>query len=266
MTSAAAQTADHLGYEVHGAVAVLALRRPPMNVLDRQLQDEVAQAARRADADPRVRAVVVHGGPKVFAAGADVKEMVEWSAAEAAAAAPQLHAAFDAVAAVSKPTVAAIAGYALGGGLELALACDLRIAGDNAKVGLPEILLGIIPGAGGTQRLARLVGPARAKDLIFTGRFVAAQEALALGIVNRVVPPDEVLGSAMELAGRLAQGAPLALAAAKRAVEAAADLDLAAGLRTEQQEFAALFGTQDQQIGMRSFLTDGPGKAEFVGR
>jgi enoyl-CoA hydratase len=260
------RAADHLQYEVIDAVAVLTLDRPPMNALNRQLQDEFATAARRADADPAVRAVVIHGGPKVFAAGADVKEMADWTEQEAAAAAPGLHADFDAVAAIGKPTIAAITGYALGGGLELALACDLRIAGDNAKLGLPEILLGIIPGAGGTQRLTRLIGPARAKDLIFTGRFVDAQEALTLGIVNQVVPPDEVLGAAMALARRLAAGAPHALGAAKRAVQAATDLELADGLAVEQREFAGLFATQDQQIGMRSFLANGPGKAEFTGR
>ena len=168
--------------------------------------------------------------------------------------------------AISKPTIAAITGYALGGGLELALCCDLRVAGDNAKVGLPEILLGIIPGAGGTQRLTRLVGPARAKDLILTGRFVGAQEALAMGLVDRVVAPDSVYEEALALAARLARGAPLAQRAAKRAIEAALEGDAKAGLEAERAEFAALFDTEDQKIGMQSFLANGPGKAEFTGR
>lgn len=252
--------------EVADGVGTIRLNRPPMNVLNLQVQREFAEAARLADADPAVRAVVIYGGPKVFAAGADVKEMVDWTAEQAAHSSHDLHAAFNAVAAVGKPTIAAITGYALGGGLELALCCDLRIAGDNARVGLPEILLGIIPGAGGTQRLTRLVGPSRAKDLVLTGRFVGAEEALAMGLLNRVVAPDDVYTVALDLAAKLAAGAPLAQQAAKRAVEAALGGDVAAGLETERLEFAGLFATEDQRIGMTSFIASGPGKAEFVGK
>lgn len=257
---------EYVTLEVAQNVGTIRLNRPPMNVLDRSVQNEFAQAARQADADPAVRAVIVYGGPKVFAAGADVKEMADWTTPLATAQLPQMHADFDAVAGIGKPTIAAITGYALGGGLELALCCDLRVAGDNAKLGLPEILLGIIPGAGGTQRLTRLIGPARAKDLIYSGRFVAAAEARELGIIDRVVPPDDVYAEALALASRLARGAPLALAAAKRAVEAAVDADLASGLAAERREFAELFSTEDQSIGMDSFIANGPGKAEFVGR
>lgn len=256
--------ADLLTYEVSDGVATIALNRPPMNALNLQLQREFADAAREADADDRVRVLLIHGSPKVFAAGADVKEMADWTAVEAADNSHELHAAFDAVAAVSKPTIAAITGYALGGGLELALCCDLRIAGDNAKVGFPEILLGIIPGAGGTQRLTKLVGPSRAKDLIYTGRYLGADEALSLGIVNRVVAPDDVIPAARQLAERLARGPREALKAAKLSIQAAVDQDLRSGLAVERAEFAALFGTQDQSIGMASFLANGPGKAEFV--
>lgn len=258
--------AEFVSLEVADGVGTITLNRPPMNALSLQVQSEFADAARQADADEAVRIVVVYGGPKVFAAGADVKEMADWTATEASDSSHDLHAAFTAVASISKPTIAAVTGYALGGGLELALCCDLRVVGDNAKVGLPEILLGIIPGAGGTQRLTRLIGPSRAKDMIFTGRFLTADQAHAIGLVDRVVPPDEVYAQAHALATRLAAGAPFALAAAKRAIEAAVDSDLAAGLEVERHEFAALFGTQDQKIGMASFLESGPGKAEFVGK
>ena len=184
--------AEFVRLEVDGGIGVIRLDRPPMNAISRQVQEELvmvaAEAANRAD----VRAVVVYGGEKVLAAGADVKEMATMSYADMAAVARRVSAGFGAMATIPKPTVAAITGYALGGGLELALGCDRRIAGDNAKLGQPEILLGVIPGGGGTQRLARLVGPSRAKDLILTGRMVAADEALAIGLVDEVVPADAV--------------------------------------------------------------------------
>ena len=171
-----------------------------------------------------------------------------------------------AVAAIPKPVVAAITGYALGGGLELALAADFRIAGEGARVGQPEIQLGIIPGAGGTQRLARLVGPARAKDLIFTGRMVKAAEAHAIGLVDQVVPDAEVYQAAVGMMKRYASGPALALRAAKQAIDSGLGVDLATGLEIERVQFAALFGTEDQRAGMRSFLENGPGKATFTGR
>jgi enoyl-CoA hydratase len=159
-------------------IATIRLDRPKMNALNAQVQDQIAAAALEVDADPDVRAVVLYGGEKVFAAGADIKEMAEASFAQVAADSRRLQAAFTAVARVGKPVAAAITGYALGGGLELALCADFRVAGEGARLGQPEILLGIIPGAGGTQRLPRLIGPARAKDIVFTGRFVGAEEAL----------------------------------------------------------------------------------------
>lgn len=227
------------------------------------MQDEIAATVRELDANNEIRAIVFYGGEKNFAAGADVKEMVHWDKATAHQEAPGLQAAFNAVAAVSKPTIAAITGYALGGGFELAMACDLRIAADTATVGQPEILLGIIPGAGGTQRLTRLVGVARAKDIILTGRFVSATEAFQLGMVNEVVTADKVLERALELASVLAAGPAQAMAAAKRAIEQGSELPLADGLVKEQQEFADLFGTVDQVSGMTSFVENGPGKAQF---
>lgn len=252
--------------EVDGGIGIVRLDRPPMNAISRQVQEELlavsAEAAQRAD----VRAVVVHGGERVLAAGADVKEMAGMAYADMAAVARRLSAGFGALASVPKPTVAAITGYALGGGLELALGCDRRIAGDNAKLGQPEILLGIIPGGGGTQRLTRLVGPSRAKDLILTGRMVSAQEALAIGLVDEVVPADAVLDRSLEYARQFANGPAAAYAAAKKAIDGGADVDLRTGLDLESELFAALFATDDQRIGMTSFVENGPGKAEFTGR
>src|SRR4051812_13489883 len=159
-----------------------------MNALNRQVQRELGGVAAEAASSAEVRAVIVYGGEKVFAAGADIKEMAAMSYVDMAAWAPALTAAFDAVARIPKPVIAAITGYALGGGCELALACDWRVVAEDAKLGQPEIKLGLIPGAGGTQRLARLIGPARAKDLIFSGRMVDAEEALRIGLADRVVP------------------------------------------------------------------------------
>ena len=257
---------EFVRFGVDGGVGTIRLDRPPMNVLSRQMQEEVRLAAHEAAERADVRAVVVHGGEKVFAAGADVKEMETMSAADMAAQASALSSSFGAVAAIPKPTVAAISGFALGGGYELALCCDRRIAGDNTKVGQPEMLLGIIPGAGGTQRLARLVGPARAKDLIFTGRFVEAPEALRIGLVDEVVAPDEVYDAALRWAEQFVNGPARALAAAKAAIDGGLDVDLASGLRLESHLFAALFGTEDRAAGMRSFLDHGPGRATFTGR
>jgi enoyl-CoA hydratase len=247
-------------------VALLRINRPPLNVLSRDLQDAVAAAATRAAADHAVRALVLWGGPRVFSAGADVAEMAAWDVRDAADEAPRMHAAFDAVARVPVPTVAAITGYALGGGCELALCCDRRVAGDNAKLGQPEIKLGIVPGAGGTQRLPRLVGPARAKDLVLTGRLVEADEAWRIGLVDQVVAPDDVLDEALAWARSFAAGPAYALRAAKAAIDDGLETDLGTGLALERQHFVGLFATQDRAEGMRSFVTDGPGKARFVGR
>ena len=167
---------------------------------------------------------------------------------------------------IPKPVVAAITGYALGGGLELALCADFRVAGESAQVGQPEILLGVIPGGGGTQRLPRLIGPARAKDLVFTGRFIGADEALAIGLVDQVVPDDQVYHAARALVERYARGPALALRAAKQAIDGGLGLDLATGLEIERLQFAGLFATEDQKTGMRSFIENGPGKATFAGR
>jgi enoyl-CoA hydratase/carnithine racemase len=252
--------------EIEGSVAVIRLSRPPMNALNAQVQTEIAEAAAQLATDQQVRAVILYGGEKVFAAGADIKEMADASYAAMAVNTQRLQSAFTAIAQLPQPVVAAITGYALGGGLELALCADFRILGESAKVGQPEILLGVIPGGGGTQRLPRLIGPSRAKDLIFTGRFVGAAEALAIGLADKVVPDSEVLTAAREMAGRYAGGPALALRAAKQAVDQGLDVDLATGLQIERLQFAALFSTEDQKAGMHSFVENGPGKATFTGQ
>jgi enoyl-CoA hydratase len=210
--------------------------------------------------------VIIYGGERVFAGGADIGVMAEAGYAEMAARSGRLQGAMDLVAGLGKPVVAAITGYALGGGLELALAADFRVAGSGARLGQPEILLGIIPGAGGTQRLPRLVGPAKAKDIVFTGRMVGAAEALEIGLVDHLVPDAEVYQAALDLVRRYAAGPALALRAAKQAIDYGLGVDLATGLEIERVQFAALFGTEDQRAGMRSFLENGPGKATFTGR
>jgi enoyl-CoA hydratase/carnithine racemase len=248
------------------AVATIRLDRPPMNALNSQVQEEIAAAATQVTADQAVRAVVLYGGPKVFAAGADIKEMAAAGYAQMAVSSRRLQECFTAVAKIPKPVVAAITGYALGGGLELALCADFRIAGEGARVGQPEILLGVIPGAGGTQRLPRLIGPAKAKDIVFTGRFVGAAEALAIGLVDQVVPDAEVHQAATKLMARYAGGPAMALRAAKQAIDEGLDTDLDTGLEIERLNFAGLFATEDQKTGMRSFIEAGPGQATFAGR
>ncbi|MGB3696686.1 MAG: enoyl-CoA hydratase-related protein [Gordonia sp. (in: high G+C Gram-positive bacteria)] len=252
--------------EEHPGVGTILLNRPPMNALNRQVQTELAAAAEEASMRDDIKAVVLYGGPKVLAAGADIKEMLDMSRADMAKVAGRLQRALGTISEIPKPTVAAITGYALGGGLEVALGADRRIAGDNAKLGVPEVLLGVIPGGGGTQRLARLIGPSRAKDMVFTGRFVGAEEALRIGLVDQVVAPDEVYNEALKWAGQFAGAASVALAAAKTAIDSGLEVDLATGLKIEEQVFAALFGTDDRTIGMESFVANGPGKAEFTGK
>jgi enoyl-CoA hydratase/carnithine racemase len=247
-------------------IATIRLDRPKMNALNAQVQDEIAAAAAQVSADRAVRAVVLYGGERVFAAGADIKEMASMGYPAMAARSAALQASFTAVADIPKPVVAAVTGYALGGGLELALCADFRVLGVSAKVGQPEILLGIIPGAGGTQRLPRLIGPAKAKDLIFSGRHVAADEALAIGLADKVVPDAEVYQAARDMVAQYAGGPALALSAAKQAVNKGLEVDLATGLEIERLHFAALFATEDQKNGMSSFMENGPGKAAFEGR
>jgi len=251
-------------------VALVRLDRPKMNALSSELLSQLETAASELTHEP-AGAVVVWGGPRIFAAGADIGEFTDPGAdrptsARAAQVGARFRAALDAVAAIPAPTVAAVNGYALGGGCELALACDFRVAAEDARLGQPEILLGIIPGGGGTQRLARLVGPARAKDLILSGRQVRADEALSMGLVDRVVPAEAVTDASLEWAAELARGPRLAQAMAKRAIDEGLDGSLSAGLDLEQRLFAEVFDTDDARIGVQSFLEHGPGRATFTGR
>ncbi|MCM2426032.1 enoyl-CoA hydratase/isomerase family protein [Streptomyces sp. RKAG337] len=249
--------------EVAEGVGTIRIDRPPMNALDIATQDRLKVVAEEAGRRDDVRAVIVWGGEKVFAAGADIKEMQAMSYEGMVDRSRALQESFTAVARIPKPVVAAVTGYALGGGCELALCADIRIAAENAKLGQPEILLGLIPGAGGTQRLTRLVGPSRAKDLIFTGRMVKAEEALAIGLVDKVVPAEQVYAEARAWAERLARGPAYALRAAKEAIDGGLETDLETGLTIERALFAGLFATADRETGMRSFVEDGPGKAKF---
>jgi enoyl-CoA hydratase/carnithine racemase len=257
--------AEFVTLEITDGIGTIRLNRPKVNALNDQVTEELAAAARAAAAD-EVRAVVIYGGEKVFAGGADIAVMAEAGYAEMAARGARLQEAVNLLAGLGKPVVAAITGYALGGGMEVALAADFRVAGERARLGQPEILLGIIPGAGGTQRLPRLIGPAKAKDLVFSGRMVNADEALRIGLVDLVVPDADVYSAAVDLVKRYATGPALALRAAKQAIDAGLGVDLATGLELERVQFAALFGTEDQRAGMRSFLANGPGQATFTGR
>jgi enoyl-CoA hydratase/carnithine racemase len=256
---------DPVRFEVADGIGTIRLDRPRMNALDAEIQRGIIAASREAAERKDVAAVVVWGGEKVFAAGADIKEMEGMSYTDMVDHSTLLQDFTRALAELPKPTVAAITGYALGGGCEVALACDFRVAADDAVLGQPEILLGIIPGAGGTQRLARLVGPAKAKDLVFSGRFVKAGEALEMGLVDRVVPAADVYATAREMASRYVGGPAYALRAAKEAIDRGLEVDLDHGLEIERMLFAGLFATKDRATGMRSFVENGPGKATFEG-
>lgn len=239
---------------VEDGVAVVTLDRPPMNAFDLALGLALQDAIRVAVARDDVGALVLTGGRKVFAAGADIRPMATWGPDEVKPSVDALGGACDLLETVPKLSVAAVNGYALGGGLELALGCDLRFAAEDATLGLPEISLGVIPGAGGTQRLVPLVGLAKTRDLVYSGRHVGAEEALAIGLVDRVVAPDDVLALAIETARRFAAGPRQALAAAKAAIGAAVATPGAAGVAEERALFLQLFGTPDQREGMAAFL------------
>lgn len=252
--------------EVEDGVGTIRLDRPPMNAIDEALTEELFDVAVEAGKREDVGAVVIYGGEKLFAAGADVKMMVEMDPIQVRPMITRLQEVFTAVEDIPKVTIAAVTGFALGGGCELAMCADFRYAAESAKLGQPEIALGIIPGAGGTQRLPRLVGPARAKDLIYSGRFLKAQEALDIGLVDAVFPADEVYAKAVEAARGYAQGPLVALRAAKVSINRGARVDLGTGLTIERETFSDLFTTEDQKEGMRSFVEKGPGKAKFKGR
>ena len=249
--------------EVDGAVATIRIDDPPWNVLARPVSLELAEAARRVAIDEAIRSVVVWGGERTFASGADIKAMVAYGPEDAAPDVGALEGACRELEAIAKPVIAAVTGFALGGGCEVAISCDLRFADREAKLGVPEIRLGIIPGSGGTQRLPRLIGLGRARDLVLSGRWVGAEEALAIGLVDRVVASGDVYAAALQAAHGYASGPTRAYAAAKRAL-AASDLPLAEGLEREREVFLPLFATRDQEEGMQAFLDKRD--PEFEGR
>ncbi len=256
--------AELLTIERHpDGVALLTLANGKVNALSTQLLGEIRAAARELTEDPP-GAVVITGGDRLFAAGADISQF--GGPDEAATIGAAFHDALDAVAAIPRFVIAAVSGYALGGGCELALACDYRIASDKAVFGQPEILLGIIPGGGGTQRLPRLVGASRAKELCLTGRQVRADEALRIGLADEVVSPDTLMERSLALAGEVAAGPLSAHAICKRMIDEGLDLSLAGGLELERGGFVEVFRTDDARTGVASFLEHGPGKATFTGR
>ncbi len=243
-------------------VALVTLNNPKVNALSQAMLAEIQAVADDLTADPP-GAVVITGGERIFAAGADISEF--GGAEQARIITATFHAAFDAIAAIPRFVIAAVSGYALGGGCELALACDYRIITERSVFGQPEILLGIIPGGGGTQRLARLVGPSRAKEMMITGRQVKADEALQIGLGNEQVTSDTLHERATALAAEVARGALQAHALIKQAVDEGIDQPQADGLALERELFERVFDTADSQIGVQSFLQYGPGKAEFTG-
>jgi enoyl-CoA hydratase/carnithine racemase len=252
--------------EVEDGVGTIRLDRPPMNAINEQVARELAEVTEEAAERGDVGACVLWGGEKVFAAGADVKMMVDMGPDDIRPVIQRLQEVFNGVEDLPVVTIAAVTGYALGGGCELALCADFRFAAEDARIGQPEILLGVIPGAGGTQRLPRLIGPARAKDLIYSGRQVGAEDALAMGLVDVVVAPEKVYEEAVRAARDYARGPRVALRAAKTAINWGGRVDLRTGVAIEREVFSGLFTTEDQKEGMRSFIEKGPGKATFKGR
>ena len=247
---------ENLLVERDGPIAVLTVNRPKaLNAMNQATLAELRRAIEELDADPGVGVVIVTGaGEKAFVAGADISEMAGFGPAQAEEHARKGQAAVAAFERARKPVLAAVNGYALGGGLELALACDVRLASDNAQMGLPEVSLAVIPGFGGTQRLARVVGEGRAKELVLTGRRVKADEALRIGLVNQVVPQAQLLDAAKEMARAILANGPVAVRLAKEVIHEGLATDFEHGLLLEQKAFGLVFATHDQKEGMRAFL------------
>jgi enoyl-CoA hydratase len=247
------QSYEYILTRVEGRVGIIQLNRPKaLNVLNRELMGELVSASEDFDSSSAVGCIVITGNDRAFAAGADIKRMVE--------ATPLMMLNdpfldyFDRLGNIGKPVIAAVSGYVLGGGCELAMACDMIVASESAKFGQPEINLGVIPGAGGTQRLTRAVGKALAMEIILNGRFLSAEEALAHGLVNRVAPVEGYLDEALKLAAEIADRAPAAIKSAKEAVNTAFEMGLQSGLQYERRLFYMLFSTEDQKEGMRAFM------------
>jgi len=239
--------------ETRGRVGLITLNRPKaMNALTNQLLNEVMDALAAFDKDDAIGAMVITGNEKAFAAGADIKEMANKSPQEMQS--EERVTVFDRILSVEKPVIAAVSGWALGGGCEIALSCDMIVASESAKFGQPEITIGVIPGAGGTQRLTHAVGKAIAMEMILNNRTLTAQEALGFGMVNRVFPVSDYLDEAIKLADEIASRAPTAVRVAKKLINASFDSPLTNGLAEEKQAFYELFGTEDQKEGMQAFI------------
>jgi enoyl-CoA hydratase len=257
---------ENVRYEADGFIATITIaREKALNALNRHTLTEIGWALREADGDARLRCVILTGaGDKAFVAGADIAEMAEQGAVEARSFAAAGRTVGDILESMQKPVIAAVNGFALGGGCEVALACDFIYASDKAKFGQPEVNLGVIPGFGGTQRLPRRIGAGRAMELILTGDLIGAEEALRIGLVNKVVPAAELMTEVRKVADKIASKGPLAIAHARRAVRKGAELSLSAGNDLEAELFALLFATADQKEGMRAFLAKRP--ANFEGK
>jgi enoyl-CoA hydratase/carnithine racemase len=249
---------EHVRLEVDDGVGVIRLDRPPANAFDLRMGEELQDALREAGERDDVGAIVVWGGPRIFAAGADIKDMVEWGPEQVRPQVDALGGACDLLETLPKVSIAAVNGYALGGGCEVAIACDLRYLAEDARVGQPEIRIGVIPGAGGTQRLVPLIGLGRTRELVYTGRQVGADEAWRIGLAEKVLPAGDVFDAAVADARVLAQGPRQALAAAKAAIRAAVRTPGPDGIREERERFLDLFETRDQREGMRAFLEKRP--------
>ncbi len=251
---------EFITLQIDGPIALLTIDRPKaLNALNRQVLTELEQAVKQVASDGALRALIVTGGgEKAFVAGADIAEMAGMSTSEALSFGELGHRVLDSLEALPIPVIAAVNGFALGGGCELALACDFIYASEKAKFGLPEVTLAVIPGFGGTQRLTRLVGRARAKEMIFTGEMIDAAKAKELGLALEVLPPADLLAHAKKVAATIAKRGPLAVARAKQAIASGADVSLRQGNEFEREGFAALFGTADQKEGMAAFLAKRP--------
>jgi enoyl-CoA hydratase len=249
--------------EIRDRVGLIRLNRPKeLNALNAQLMEEVATALEEFDRDQNVGCIVITGDERAFAAGADIKEMAGASAVDMLTR--DAISRWDRIRKITKPIVAAVSGWCLGGGCEMAMACDIIVASESAQFGQPEINLGVMPGAGGTQRLTRAVGKSKAMEMVLTGRALSAREAEQAGLASRVVPVEVVLDEALKLAGEIASRAPIAIRLAKEAVNKAYEMSLADGLDYERRLFYFLFATEDQKEGMQAFVDKRP--AEWKGR
>jgi len=257
---------ETISVSLEEGIAILKINRPRvLNALNRATLLEIQRALKELEKDPEVRVLIITGeGEKAFVAGADISEMAPMNPKEALEFSKLGHETLSLIEEFPSPVIAAVNGYALGGGLELVLACDIILASENARLGLPEVTLGICPGFGGTQRLPRLIGKARAKELIFTGEMIDAKKAYEFGIVNKVVPQDKLLDEAKEIARKIAKNGPLAVRAAKRLVEKGLETSLRSGEAMEIEAWANLFATEDQKEGMKAFLEKR--KPEFKAR